>query len=58
VSLQPFFDQISKAMQHQYLLTFIARAEEKAGLQPVRIIVTGRDASSAAADKVYVKAGL
>jgi len=58
VSLQPFFDQISKAMQHQYLLTFTARAEEKAGLQPVRIVVTGKDASIAAAGKVYVKAGL
>jgi hypothetical protein len=58
VSLQPFLDQISKAMQHQYLVTFTARAEAKAGLQPVRIVVTRKDASIAAADKVYVKAGL
>jgi hypothetical protein len=58
VSLKPFLDRITTAMQHQYLLTFTARAEDKASLRPVRIVVISKDASIAAADKVYVRAGL
>lgn len=58
VSIQPYLDRISTAMKNQHLLTFTARAENKAGLQPVRVVITGKDASVAAADKVYVRAGL
>jgi hypothetical protein len=58
VSFQPFLRQITEQMQHQYLLTFEARPEKKAGLQPVKIRITEKDASVAAADKVFVKAGM
>ncbi|HEY3456109.1 MAG TPA: hypothetical protein VGK64_16140 [Bryobacteraceae bacterium] len=58
VSFQPFLDSIFERLQHQYLLTFEARPEQKAGLQPVRIYIPEKDASIAAPDKVYVPASL
>jgi VWFA-related protein len=58
VSFQPFLQQIMLQLQHQYRLTFVARAEQKSGMQPVRIAVTEKDASLVAPDKVFVKAGL
>ena len=58
VSFQPFLDSIFKRLQHQYILTFEARAEQKAGLQQVRIYIPEKDASIAAPDKVYVPASL
>lgn len=58
VSFQPFLDSIFERLQHQYLLTFEARPEQKAGLQQVRIHIPEKDASIAAPDKVYVPASL
>ena len=58
VSFQPFLQQILLQMQHQYLLTFEARPEQKAGLQPISVRVTEKDASIAAPDKVFVVAGM
>jgi hypothetical protein len=58
VSFEPYLKSILEALQHQYLLTFVARPEAKAGLQPVRITVKEKDASLAAPDKVFVPAGL
>ena len=58
VSFQPFLNSIFERLQHQYLLTFEARPEQKAGLQPVRIHIPEKDASIAAPDKVYVPASL
>ncbi len=58
VSFQPFLQQITSQLQHQYLLTFEAKPENKSGLQPIKVRVTEKDASIAAADKVYVKAGM
>jgi hypothetical protein len=58
VSLTPFLDEISVKLQHQYLLTFLARPEKKAGLQPVNVSVTADNADVAAPDKVYVKASM
>jgi hypothetical protein len=57
VSFQPFLQQIMDQMQHQYVLTFQARAEKKAGLQPINVRVTEKDASIAAPDQVFVPAG-
>ncbi|MBV9268177.1 MAG: hypothetical protein JO061_18560 [Acidobacteriaceae bacterium] len=57
VSFQPFLDEISGRLQNQYRLTFIARAESKSGLQPVRVTVADRgNGAIAAADKVFVPA--
>ncbi len=58
VSFQPFLDSILFNLQHQYRLTFTARAENKSGLQPIRVSVTDKDASIAAPDKVFVRAGM
>jgi hypothetical protein len=56
VSFQPFLDEITEHLRHQYRLTFEARAEKKSGLQPIRVDVVEKDASLAAPDKVFVKA--
>ncbi len=58
VSFQPFLQQITQQMQHQYVLTFIAKPQSKSGLQPVKVRILEKDASIAAADKVFVKAGM
>lgn len=58
VSFQPFFEQILIQLQHQFKLTFDARPEKKAGMQPITVKVTEKDASIAAPDKVYVPAGM
>ena len=58
VSFDPYLKSILEALQHQYRLTFVAKAEAKAGLQPVHIAVIEKDASLAAPDKVFVRAGL
>jgi VWFA-related protein len=58
VSFEPFLKEILLQMQHQYLLTFEARPEQKAGLQPINVKVLEKDASIAAPDKVFVPAGM
>ena len=58
VSFQPFLQQIMEQIQHQYILTFEAKPENKSGLQPVKVRFTEKDASIAAADRIYVKAGV
>jgi hypothetical protein len=58
VSFQPFLDQFLAAQQNQYLLTFVARPEKKAGFQPIRVSTENKDASVAAPTKVFVKASL
>ena len=58
VSFQPFLEQIMDHQSHQYLLTFVARPEQKSGLQPFRVVIENKDASIAAPDRVYVKASM
>lgn len=58
VSFRPFLDSILFNLQHQYRVTFTARAENKSGFQPIRVSVTDKDASIAAPDKVFVRAGM
>lgn len=58
VSFQPFLDQFLEAQKHQYLLTFIARPEQKSGIQQIKVSIPEKDASIAAPDRVYVKASL
>jgi hypothetical protein len=58
VSFEPFLQQILQQLQHQYLLTFQARPEQKSGLQPIKVNILEKDASVAAPDKVYVRAGM
>jgi hypothetical protein len=57
VSFQPFLEQISTRLRSQYRLTFVAGAENKAGLQPVKVTLANRqDGDIAAADRVFVPA--
>jgi hypothetical protein len=58
VSFEPFLQQILQQLQHQYLLTFQARPEQKSGLQAIKVNILEKDASVAAPDKVYVRAGM
>ncbi len=58
VSFEPFLNSILEGFKHQYRVTFIARPEKKATLRQVKISVIEKDASLAAPDKVFVKAGL
>jgi VWFA-related protein len=58
VSFDPYLKAILEAQQNQYLITFVARPQAKAGLQDVRISVIEKDVSLAAPDKVFVPAGL
>jgi VWFA-related protein len=58
VSFAPFLDSILMHLQHQYRLSFLARAENKSGFQPVRVSIKEKDASIAAPDKVFVRAGM
>jgi hypothetical protein len=58
VSFQPFLNQFLNAQPNQYLLTFTARPEKKAGFQPIKVSIENKDASIAAPTKVFVKASL
>lgn len=58
VSFAPFLKEIRQNLDHQYLLTFQAKPQNKAGLQPIKVSVKDKDASLAAPDKVYVPASL
>ena len=58
VSFQPFLEQISEQLKHQYILTFSAKPEKKSGMHPGKIAINEKDASIAAPDKVFVKASL
>lgn len=57
VSFQPFLREITEHFRHQYRLSFEAKPEKKAGLQAVRIQSAEKNASIAAPDKVFVRAG-
>ena len=58
VSFQPFLEDLSKQLQNQYRLTFLAKPAKKTDLQSVKIKVLEKDADVSAADKVLVKASL
>jgi len=58
VSFQPFLKDIRQNLDHQYLLTFQAKPQNKAGLEPVKAKVKEKDADLAAPTKVYVRASL
>jgi hypothetical protein len=56
VSFDPFLKSIREAQSHQYRLTFLARSQSKASMQPVRIRVIEKDASLNAPNRVFVPA--
>jgi hypothetical protein len=53
-SFTPYLNQISKRMQHAYLLTFRAHPGPKSGMQPVRIATEVPNVDLVAQSRVYV----
>jgi len=56
VAFAPFLDDAANRWNHQYLLTFLAKPQKKAGLQPVKVRTEVPNAELVSADKVYVPA--
>jgi hypothetical protein len=58
VSFSPYLDDLSHRLNHQYLLTFLAKPQNKAGLQPVRLRTEIPNAELVSADRVWVPAAM
>lgn len=56
VAFQPYLNQMTGRLGHQFLLTFLAKPETKAGTEPVRVSTEIRDVDLVAQDKVCVPA--
>jgi len=56
VAFQPYLNQMSSRLTHQFLLTFLAKPENKAGTQPVKVSTEIRSVDLVAPDKVCVPA--
>src|SRR6201981_367322 len=58
VSLAPYLDDLTHRLTRQYLLTFLAKPERKAGFQQVKLRTEVPNAELVASDRVYVPAGM
>ena len=56
VSFAPYLDTTAQRLAHQYLLTFLAKPEKKAGMRGVRLLTEVPNAELVAANQVYVPA--
>ena len=54
VSFTPYLDDVTKRLEHQYLLTFLAKPQKKAGWQRVRVTTEVSNADLVSADRVWV----
>jgi hypothetical protein len=54
VSFDPYLDDLTHRLSHQYLLTFLAKPPKKAGWQPVKLRTEVSRVDLVSADKVYV----
>ena len=57
VAFAPFLNDLSNRLKHQYLLSFLAEPEKKAGLEPVKLVSEVPNMELVAADRVYVRTG-
>ena len=57
VSFSPYLDQLSRRLGNQYLLSFLAKPEKKAGWRQVRLMTEIRGVDLVSAGRVYVPAG-
>jgi hypothetical protein len=57
VSFAPYLDDLTHRLNHQYLLTFLAKAQDKAGLRQVKVRTEIHNAELVAATRAYVPAG-
>ena len=58
VSFSPYLDDLSHRLNQQYLLTFLAKPQNKAGLQPVKLRTEVPNAELVSADRVWVPAAM
>jgi hypothetical protein len=56
VSFAPYMEDITRKLNHQYLLTFMAKPQKKAGKQRVKVQTEVPNAELVSADRVYVPA--
>lgn len=56
VAFAPFLDDTARRLTHQYLLTFLAKPEKKAGLQKITLKTEVPNADLVSAAQVYVPA--
>lgn len=56
VSFVPYLDTLTQRLTRQYLLTFLAKPQKKAGMQNVRLLTEVPNADLVSADRVYVPA--
>jgi hypothetical protein len=56
VSFAPYLEDMSRKINHQYLLTFIAKPPKKAGMQRVKVQTEVPNAELVSADRIYVPA--
>lgn len=56
VAFQPYLNQMNGRVAHQFVLTFLAKPENKAGTEPVKVSTEIRDIDLMAQDKVCVPA--
>jgi len=56
VSFAPYLEDITRKLRRQYLLTFLAKPEKKAGMQRVKLQTEVPNAELVSADSVYVPA--
>jgi len=54
VAFAPYLNDLSNRLNHQYLLSFLAEPEKKAGLEPVKLVSELPNMELVAADRVYV----
>jgi len=54
VSFAPYLDEVKQGLQHQYLLTFLAKPEKKAGIERVKITTELPHTELVSADSVFV----
>jgi hypothetical protein len=57
VSFAPYLEDLSRRLNHQYLLEFLVKPEKKTGLQRVRVRTEVPNVELVAATKVFVPAG-
>jgi hypothetical protein len=55
-SFVPYLDDASLRLNRQYLLTFLAKPEKKAGTQPVKVRTDVAHAEIVSAERVFVPA--
>jgi hypothetical protein len=56
VSFAPYLEDITRRLGRQYLLTFLAKPQKKAGMQRIKLQTEVPNAELVSADKVYVPA--